>query len=154
MRPCLKKHSPALNWHKEAIMANDLYNNIKVTTVIKAHSPAATGVISGVVIDTAGYRSTTFVVSSGLQTTTGVTVTPIVKSGTATGSLASAAANDLLGTEAAAALDGTAGASSSSKVGYRGINQYVTCDLLVAAAATGTYNVTCVQSSAIKGPVS
>lgn len=133
-------------------MAHDLYNNIKVSKVIAPISPSATGTISGAVVDTAGYRTNTFVISAGAQTTTGITVTPVVKSGTATGSTASAAAAELLGTEAAAALSGTAGAASSSKIGYVGTNRYVTCDLVVTAAATGVYSVQLIQSDPIKAP--
>ena len=134
-------------------MAIDLHSNIKVTTVIKAHSPSATGTISGVVIDTSAFRSTEFIISSGLQTTTGVTVVPIIKSGTTTGALTSAAAAELLGTEAGASLSGTAGASSSKRIGYVGPSRYVTCDLAVGTAATGTYNVVCVQGHPIEGPI-
>lgn len=135
-------------------MPNDLYNNIKVSRVISPVSPAATGTISGQVIDTAGFRSTMFSIAAGAQTTTGITVTPVVKSGSATGSLASCSADELLGTEAAAALDGTAGANGTSKIGYIGADRYVTCDLIVTAAATGVYSVTAEQGDAIKGPVS
>lgn len=135
-------------------MANDLYNSIKVSKVIAPISPAATGTISGTVIDTSGFRSNTFVISAGAQTTTGITVTPVIKSGTATGSTASAAAAELLGTEAAAALDGTAGAGSSSKIGYIGTNRYVTCDLVVTGAATGVYSVQLIQGDPIKSPQS
>lgn len=133
---------------------SDLYNNVKVTPIIAPVSPAATGTISGSVVDTSGYRSNTFVISAGAQTTTGITVTPIVKSGTATGSTASATGTELLGTEAAAALDGTGGASSSSKIGYIGSNRYVTCDLAVAGAATGVYSVQLIQADPIQSPQS
>ena len=135
-------------------MATDLYSNIKVSRVISPHSPAATGTISGQVIDTSTFRSTTFVIAAGAQTTTGITVTPVVKSGTATGSLASCAAAELIGTEAGAALDGTAGANGVKRIGYQGSDRYVTCDLVVTAAATGLYSVTCVQGDPIKGPQS
>lgn len=135
-------------------MAKDLYNNIAVTRAISPVSPAATGTITSQVVDTAGYRSTTFVISAGAQTTTGITVTPVVLSGSATGSLASCAASELLGTEAGAALDGTAGANGVSKIGYIGSDRYVRCDLIVTAAATGVYGVDCIQGGAMKGPVS
>lgn len=133
-------------------MSQDLYSNVKVTRCISPVSPAATGTITGQVVDTSGYRSTTFVIAAGAQTTTGVTVTPVVLSGTATGSLASCAATEMIGTEAAAALSGTAGASSQSKIGYIGSDRYVRCDLIVAAAATGVYSVVAVQGSPSKGP--
>ena len=135
-------------------MSLDLYSNIKVTVGTAPISPAATGTITGTVIDTAGYRSNLAVISAGAQTTTGITVTPVILSGTATGSLASCAAAEMIGTEAAAALDGTAGAGSSSKIGYIGSDRYVRCDLIVTAAATGVYSVQWLQGNAIKGPQS
>lgn len=135
-------------------MAGDLYNNVKVTKVIAPISPAATGTITGTVIDTAGYRSNTFVISAGAQTTTGITVTPVVLSGSVTGTLTSAAGDDLLGTEANAALDGTAGAAGVKKIGYIGINRYIRCDLIVLTAATGVYSVNAIQGNPIKAPVS
>lgn len=135
-------------------MAIDLYSNTKVSRVISPHSPAATGTISGQVIDAQGFRSTLFVIAAGAQTTTGITVTPVVKSGSATGSLASCDASELIGTEAGAALSGTAGANGVKRIGYVGTDRYVTCDLVVTAAATGLYSVTCIQSDAIKGPQS
>lgn len=135
-------------------MPSDLYSNVKVAKVIAPVSPGSTGTITGTVIDTSGYRETVFVISSGAQTTTGITVTPVVKSGSATGSLASCSAAELIGTEAAAALDGTGGASSVSKIGYIGVDRYVSCDLIVTAAATGVYSVQVVQGGAMKGPVS
>ena len=133
---------------------SELYNNINVAVGTAPISPAATGTITGTVIDTQNYGENTFVISAGAQTTTGITVTPVVLSGSATGSLASCAANELLGTEAAAALSGTAGASSSSKIGYIGADRYVRCDLIVTAAATGVYSVQCIQSDPRKAPVS
>jgi len=135
-------------------MANDLYNNIKVTVGTAPVSPAATGTITGTVIDTSAFHSNTVVISAGAQTTTGITVTPVVLSGTATGSLASCSAAELLGTEAGAALDGTAGASSSTKIGYIGTDRYVRCDLVVTAAATGVYSAQWIQSDPRKAPQS
>lgn len=132
----------------------DLYSNLHIAKVIAPVSPAATGTISGTAVDTQGYRSNLFVISAGAQTTTGITVTPVVKSGTATDALTSCAASELIGTEAAAALDGTGGASSSSKIGYIGTDRYVSCDLIVTGAATGVYSVQCVQGDPIKSPAS
>jgi hypothetical protein len=126
---------------------------IKRTRVISPVSPAATGTISGQVIDTAGRRATTFVIAAGAQTTTNITVTPVIKHGTVTGTLTSVADSLLIGTEAAAALNGTAGANGVSTIGYIGANRYVTCDLIVTAAATGVYSVTVDQGSNLKSPV-
>lgn len=134
--------------------AQDLHNNIKVTPAIDPASPAATGTITGDnIIDRANYPELEFIIQAGAQTTTGVTVTPIVMHGTVTGTLTSAPDSALLGTEAAAALSGTAGADSASKIGYKGANRYVRLDLAVAVAATGTYSAIAVQHGARKGPV-
>lgn len=127
---------------------SDLYSNVKITRVISPIS-ITTGVTSGQAVDTAAYRSTTFVIAAGV---TSSIATPIIKSGTASGSLASAANADLIGTEAAAIISAT-GDNSQSKIGYKGSNRYVTCDLSLSAG-TGVYSVTCIQSDAIKGPVS
>ena len=135
-------------------MPKDLYSNVNVEKGIAPISPAATGTITGTVIDTAGYRTHTFVCSAGAQTTTGITVTPVVLSGSATGSLASCSAAELIGTEAGAALSGTAGAGTCTRIGYQGADRYIRCDLIVTAAATGVYAVQCLQTDPIKGPVS
>jgi hypothetical protein len=131
----------------------DLHNNIKVARVISPISPSATGTISGQPVDLNGFEKCEFVIAAGAQTTTGITATPIVKEGAATGSLSAVADADLLGTEAAAALDGTAGANNQSNVGYKGNSRYATCDLVVAGAATGVYSVVAVLSGARKAPV-
>lgn len=135
-------------------MSMDLHNNVEVSRVISPHSPSTTGVIAGQVIDTAGFRSNEFVISTGVSTDNAITVTPIVLSGTATNSLTSASDSDLLGTEAGAALDGNANINSVSKIGYTGVNRYIRCDLDITDAATGLYAVTCFQSDPVKGPVS
>ena len=134
-------------------MSIDRYSNIKTTRAISPISPAATGTITGQVIDTAGFRSNTFVIAAGAQTTTGITVTPVVLSGTVTGTLVSAADDDLLGTEAAAVLSGTAGANGQTKIGYTGTNRYIRLDLIVLSAASGVYSAVCVQGDAVKAPV-
>ena len=133
-------------------MANDTKTGIKRTRVISPVSPAATGTISGQVVDTSGYRSNTFVIAAGAQTTTGITVTPVIKSGSATGSLTSVADANLIGTEAAAALSGTAGANGVTTIGYIGSDRYITCNLVVTGAATGVYSVT-LDQGAMKKPV-
>lgn len=133
-------------------MPIDSKSSMKITKVIGPISPSATGTITGTVVDTASFRSNTFIIEAGLQTTTSITVTPVVLSGTATNSLASAAASELIGTEAAAALSGTAGASGRTTIGYIGSNRYVRCDLIVTSAATGVYSVSLAQGDPIKLP--
>ena len=132
----------------------DLMSNVKVVPVIAPASPAATGTISGLVIDTSGFNSHTFVLTSGLQTTTGITVVPIVTSGSTTDALTPEIDDNLIGTEAEANLSGAVGASKATKIGYIGSNRYVTCDLAVAAGATGLYGVSCIQGTPIRGPQS
>lgn len=135
--------------------AGDLHNNIKVTPAINPASPGATGTITGDnIIDRANFPNLEFVIEAGAQTTTGITVTPVVMEGSTTGSLTSVADADLLGTESAAALSGTAGADSVSKIGYAGSNRYVRLDLIVGGAATGTYSAVAVQSGGRKAPQS
>lgn len=132
----------------------DLHNTIKPVRVISPISPAATGTISGQVIDMAGFESIEFLIANGAQTTTGITVTPVIKSGSATNALASCADSVLLGSEAAAAalLSGATGSNASAKIGYIGNDRYVTCDLVVAGAATGVHGVIGVKGSPRKSP--
>lgn len=136
----------------------DLHHNIKTERVISPVSPSATGVISGQPVDLNGFESCEFIIAAGAQTTTGITVVPVVKDGAATGSLASSADSELIGSvatgqEAAANLSGTAGANGVKRLGYKGNSRYVTCNLAVGGAATGVYSVTAVLSGARKAPV-
>lgn len=132
----------------------DLHNIIKPVVVRGPAAAGTTGLKAGTVIDTAGFESCEFVVSSGAQSNAGITVTPVIKSGSATGSLASCADTELLGTEAAVAavLAGAAGANKVAKIGYIGADRYVTCDLVVAGAATGIYGVSAILGGPRKAP--
>jgi len=134
--------------------SQDLHNNMVPKKVIAPISPAATGTISGTVIDTKNFDSLEFVIMAGAQTTTGITVTPVIKSGTVTGTLTSEADANLIGTEAAAAalLAGASGAAGVAKIGYKGSNRYVTCDLVVTAAASGVYSVGAMKGHPRKAP--
>lgn len=127
---------------------SDLYNNVKITRALSPIS-ITTGTTAGIVVDTAAYRSTTFAIAAGV---TSSIATPIIKSGTATGSLASAADADLIGTESAAVISAT-GDNTQSKIGYRGTNRYASCSLSLSAG-TGVYSVVCIQADPIKAPVS
>lgn len=139
--------------------AGDLHNNVRVVRVISPHSPAATGLIAGQVVDRAGYANLEFVFQSGTQTTSAITMTPVVMhSAQAATGFVSAPDSALLGTEAGVntALGGGAGSNGANKVaklGYIGSNRYVRCDFNVLAGATGTYNVVAVQTGANKAPV-
>lgn len=112
----------------------------------------ATGTITGTVVDTAGYRSNTLILLAGLQSAT-ASMTPVVLSGTVTGTLTSCAAAELIGTEAALAsgFDGaltTPGAARA--IGYIGTSRYVRVDAVVADAATGVYAGVWVQGDAME----
>ena len=134
--------------------SRDLKENVSVKRVITPISPSATGTITGQVVDRSNFASVTFVLAAGAQTTTGITVTPTVKEGSATGSLSAVADADLIGTEAGATLSGTAGANTITKIGYIGSSRYVSCDLAVAGAATGVYSVLAVLGTPRVSPQS
>lgn len=132
-------------------MLKDLHNNMRTKTVIAPIAIGANATKSGVVIDRQGYGGVEFLASYGAVTTTGSVVTLVVKHGDATGSLASVADSDLLGTEALASLPAatprTAGTTKevTKRVGYIGNKRYVTVD----AVQTGTTSVGCVGVAAI-----
>lgn len=135
-------------------LTRDLKSNVGVARVISPISPSATGVITGQVVDTKDCNGVLFVLMNGASTTNTIAITPTVYSGTATDSLASAAAAELIGTEAAAAFGGDADANTQSTIGYIGSNRYVRVDLLVAAAATGVHAVAAIKFGVRKAPVS
>lgn len=122
-------------------MASDLFNNAKFVRVIAPFDPAATGTVTGTVIDRSGFDSVTFAIMNAAIAATGFSLTPIVKSGSATGSLSAVADADLIGTEAGATISGGASDNQVAKIGYIGNDRYVTCDLVVAGAATGFHAV-------------
>ena len=137
-------------------MPIDKYSAKVVTpafAVLVGATGSATGTITGTVVDTAGYRSNTLVILAGLQSATVTGVTPTILSGTVTGTLTSAAAAELIGTEAAAAsgLTGvltTPGAAEA--IGYIGVSRYVRVDVVVEGAATGVYAGVWIQENPIK----
>lgn len=133
-------------------MASDMYNNVKAAKVIAPVSPSATGAVSGSVVDRAGFNSVTFFIANGAVTSTGLVVTPTVKSGSATGSLSAVADADLIGTEAGAVISGGTSDGEIAKIGYIGADRYVTVDLNVAGTATGVHSVIAVLGDPIFAP--
>lgn len=117
----------------------DMASNVKLATVYQPQSPSATGTESGTVIDRANFGSVTFVIVNGGIVATGFSITPIVKAGSATGSLSAVADTELVGTEAGAVISGGASDGDVAKIGYIGDARYVTCDLVVAGSASGTH---------------
>lgn len=130
----------------------DLFHDIEIKKVIAPISPAATGTISGTVIDRQNAGNVTFIISNGAATTTNISVTPVVKEGSTTGTLTSVANADLIGTESGATFSGTGDAGKCAKIGYIGNERYVTVDLVVANAATGVHSVAAVLGAKRKKP--
>lgn len=130
----------------------DMYSRV---IGLRAISPGvlATGTKTGQVIDTAGYDSVTFIIASGASTTDAISMTPVIKSGTVTGTLTSESDSNLIGTEAAAVLTSDSGANKVRKIGYKGSNRYVQCNLVIAGSSTGSYAVIAVMGNPIKGPL-
>lgn len=131
---------------------HDLSNNVKLASVLAPVSPSATGTESGTVVDRSGFNSVTFVIHNGAVTSTGFSLTPIVKSGSATGSLSAVADADLIGTEAGATISGGASDGQIAKIGYIGTDRYVTIDLVVAGTATGVHSAAAILGAPINAP--
>jgi hypothetical protein len=108
----------------------DLHNNVKQMLALSPVALGATGTSTGKIIDRQGYGGVEFLVGYGAVTTTGSSVTVVVKEGDVTGTLTSVADADLVGTEALAGL--AAGARTSGtgqqvvkRIGYKGTKRYV-----------------------------
>lgn len=129
----------------------DLHTNIRTKTVIAPIAIGANATKSGAVIDRQGYGGVEFLLSYGAVVTTGTVVTPVVKDGDVTSSLASVADTYLAGTEALASLPAatprTAGTTKevTKRIGYTGNKRYVTVNLV----QTGVTSVGCVGVAAI-----
>lgn len=129
----------------------DLFHDLEIKKVIAPISPATTGTITGTVIDRQNAASVLFVISNGAVTTTELGVTPIVYSGSATGSLTSVTAANLIGTEAGATFDSGDG-GQNAKIGYIGSDRYVRVDLVVDTVATGVHSCIAILGNARKNP--
>lgn len=128
----------------------------KYLCAVAPYNPSATGTTSGEVVDISGYRSVELLVNAGAQTTTGITVTPVILHGTVSSSFASAADSVLDATEASAAseLAGSAGAKGIGRVGYIGANRYLKARIILTGAATGYYSAVWKLGDPIKQPQS
>lgn len=115
----------------------DHESEIKEVACINPTAISANGTTASAIVDTAGYRSCTFLLSLGNYTDG--TYTPVVNESddSAMSGENAVADADLLpdgtGQEATAAL----AAAGVSKIGYRGPDRYVTCDILASAVTTG-----------------
>ena len=120
---------------------NELHSNIKQTLALSPVALGATGTSAGKIIDRQGYGGVEFLVGYGAITTTGSSVTVVVKEGDVTGTLTSVADADLLGTETLAGL--AAGARTSGtgqqvvkRIGYKGTKRYVQLSLTNAGTTS------------------
>ncbi len=115
---------------------HDLHNNCQVKSTIEPIAVGTTGTgITGNVIDTQGYGGVEIVCHYGAITATNAVFTVVVKDGDVTGTMASVADANLLGTELLAGVaattprvDGTS-EKVNKRVGYRGGKRYVQADI-------------------------
>ena len=132
----------------------DLHYDVKYVCAIEPYNPSATGTKTGIVIDRQGFDKVEFIQQNGAIAATAFTFTPVILAGAATGSLASVADGDLLGTESGAALAGGTSDNKTGKIGYTGMLRYVRCDGILTGAATGFHAVICALGGQRKGPQS
>lgn len=136
-------------------VSHDLHNNIKVVAAVKPVAVGTTGIAGGQLssaIDRKGYGSVEFVYQSGGSASVADTITPVVYEGdTTNGSFTSAAAADLLGTEAALTL--TTSAGKVGRVGYKGNKRYVKLRLYGTGTATALVAGSAVLSTPESAPV-
>jgi hypothetical protein len=107
---------------------------LSVSNALNIQSIATNTTTAGVIIDTKGYESITFVLESGAYTDG--TYTPLIQDGDNSGlSDAAAVADDfLIGTEAAAAISA---AHNRKLVGYVGKKRYVRLSVVSASTTSG-----------------
>jgi hypothetical protein len=111
----------------------DLKNNISVKNALNIASISTNTTTAGIEIDTQGFESVTFEIITGARTDG--TVTPLIQETDVTGSYSgSVDDNDLIGTEALAALST---AQSRSIIGYVGKKRYVKLSLVSTSVTTG-----------------
>lgn len=129
----------------------DLHNKMNVSRVIDAVAIGANATKTGKIIDRQGYGGIEFLAFYGAVTTTGTIVTLVCFEGDVTGTMASVADADMLGTEALASLlAATPRASGTTKLvhkrlGYKGSKRYVRVD----AVGTGVTSVGLVSVAAL-----
>lgn len=131
----------------------DLHNNIKAESAFDTAAISSDTTTAGNVIDMQGYGAVEFIIQSG--TLTDGTYTPLIQEGSAANlSDASAVADaDLLGTEAAAALDANDD-DTVTKIGYIGNKRYVRLSVVSASTTSGgTISAVAIKSKAADLPV-
>lgn len=121
-------------------MSRDLHHNIKAAPAISPVSLGATsgGGVASKIINRSGFEALEFVVGIGTITATNATVTAKVLEGDATGSLATAAAANVLGTlsliTATAARASGVSKNVTKRIGYIGSHLYAQLKLIPTAS--------------------
>jgi hypothetical protein len=140
-------------------VGQDLHNNVRTKMAIVPQAMGNGTAFAGNIIDRKGYGSVEFDVAYGSITTTGTTVTALVKEGDATGSLTSVADGDLLGTEALVGLAAGArvagtGKEVAKRIGYKGNKRYVQLTLTRGGTTSaGAIGANAILSSPEAAPV-
>jgi hypothetical protein len=128
----------------------DLKNDIKSLNALNIQAITTNATTAGVEIDTQGFDSVTFEIITGARTDG--TVTPLIQESDVSGSYSgSVADDDLIGTEANAALSA---AQSRSIIGYVGKKRYVKLSLVSTAVTSGlTAGASAILGAAKHNPV-
>lgn len=136
----------------------DLHHNLEPVRVLSPIALTTTVAAGAKIVDLAGYQGCEFFITYGTRTTTGASVTPIMKEGSVTGTLTSVADADLLGTEAAAGVVAAASLVSGThknaikRIGYIGNKRYVTLQPVPAGSTSFIAGVTVVLGKPINAP--
>jgi hypothetical protein len=124
---------------------NDLHNHSRTMRALGPVALTTVAGLAGKVIDRQGYGGVEFLVAYGSVTATNATITPVVKEGDVTGTMTSVANDDLLGTEALAALPAQATSRTSgvgkfvnTRIGYKGNKRYVSCGIASTTVTAAT----------------
>jgi hypothetical protein len=128
----------------------DLKNDIKSLNALNIQAITTSATTAGVEIDTQGFDSVTFEILTGARTDG--TVTPLIQESDTSGSYSgSVADDDLIGTEADAALSA---AQSRSIIGYVGKKRYVKLSLVSTSVTSGlTAGASAILGAAKHNPV-
>lgn len=137
----------------------DLHSNIDADTVLYPQAKTTIAVQLGKVIDLQGYEGCELLFHYGTISGTTVTLTPLVKDGDATGSLASVADTYLLGTEAnagvASAATRTSGVSKNitKRLGYIGTKRYITAGISSTVCAATIVAIEVIRGRPSRRPI-
>lgn len=131
----------------------DMYKNVKVIQTHSGANVGTTGSANGTLsaaIDRRGFESVLFAYGRGVSAAATDTITPVVLEADATnGSFTSAAAADLIGTEAVL----TGSAAAGGKVGYRGNKRYLKLRLYGVGTATARVHAHAILGNPHLAPV-